>query len=265
MRRELRGLRILITGASSGIGRALALQAARAGARLVLTARSAERLDELAGEIGAGGDVVVVPADVTSEADRQKILDTASRLGGLDVLLNNAGVGCSGHFADGTEAMLRQVMEVNFFAPAELMRRAVPLLTRGRQPAIVNVASMCGRRGIPAWSEYSASKFALAGLTEALRGEFARFDIDLLLIVPGLTRGELRRNLLRNDARLQIPLEKGLPAEQVAGAILRALSANTPEIWLGSDTRWILRIHKFFPHLMDYLMARRVKQLYAAG
>ena len=87
--------------------------------------------------------------------------------------------------------MLRQVMEVNFFAPAELIRLAIPVLEQGRQPAIVNVASMCGRRAMPAWTEYSASKFALCGLTEALRGEMARFDIDVLLIVPGLTRSDL--------------------------------------------------------------------------
>ena len=109
---------------------------------------------------------------MTSDADRRRLLDAAvERFGGLDVLINNAGVASFGHFADCTEAILRQVMEVNFFAPAELIRLAIPILTRGRQPAIVNVASMCGRRGMPAWSEYSASKFALCGLTEALRGE----------------------------------------------------------------------------------------------
>ena len=110
------------------------------------------------------------------------------RLGGLDVLINNAGVASFGHFAECTEVILRQVMEVNFFAPAELIRLAVPVLTRGRQPAVVNVASMCGRRGIPAWAEYSASKFALCGLSEALRAELVRFDVDVLLVLPGVTR-----------------------------------------------------------------------------
>src|SRR5919199_78814 len=92
----------------------------------------------------------------------------------------------------------------SFFPPAELPRLAVPALTRGRQPAVVNVASMCGRRGMPAWSEYSASKFALCGLTEALRGELARFDIDVLLVLPGLTRSNLGANLLRRCGRYPI-------------------------------------------------------------
>src|SRR5207247_2500746 len=105
---------------------------------------------------------------------------------------------------------MRQVMEVNFFAPAELIRLAIPHLQQGSQPAIVNIASMCGRRGVPAWPEYSASKFALCGLTEALRGEFARFDIDVLLVLPGLTNTDLSAHLLRNTGRMEIQYDKGM-------------------------------------------------------
>src|SRR5262249_54287450 len=201
MGRDLKGRRVLITGASSGIGKCLAEQAALAGARVALAARSADRLGEVAGRLTAqGADVLAFPADVTSEVERRRLLDAVvERFDGLDVLMNNAGVGSWGHFADGSEAILRQVMEVNFFAPAELIRLAVPVLTRGRQPAVVNVASMCGRRGMPAWSEYSASKFALVGLTEALRAELARFDVDVLLVLPGLTRSDLSRHLLRSE------------------------------------------------------------------
>src|SRR5262245_4131272 len=111
MVRELRGRRVLITGASSGIGRALAEQAAQAGARVVLAARSADKLEELAGRINeAGGVALAVPTDLTVEAERQRLLEaTADRLGGLDVLINNAGIGAWGHFATSSEAVLRQV------------------------------------------------------------------------------------------------------------------------------------------------------------
>jgi short-subunit dehydrogenase len=264
MKRDLRGRRLLITGASGGIGRCLAEQAAAAGARLVLAARSAEPLRELAINLGAGGaDVLAVPADVTSDADRKRLLAAAvERFGGLDVLVNNAGVASFAHFSDSTEEVLRQVMEVNFFAAAELIRLAIPVLVQGRQPAVVNVASMCGRRGMPAWPEYSASKHALCGLTEALRGELARFDIDVLLIVPGLTRSDLDKHLLRKTGRAKIGFDRGMAPEEVARGILRAVYYNRTETVLGWDARWMLRVQRFFPRLVDRLLARKVRQLY---
>jgi short-subunit dehydrogenase len=267
MKRDLRGRRILITGASSGIGRELARLAAREGARLLIAARSEPPLHELAAELNAaGGEVVALGADVTSDADRRHLLQAAqNHFDGLDALVNNAGVGSWGHFADSTEEVLRQVMEVNFFAPAELMRLAVPVLMRGREPAIVNVASMCGRRAMPAWPEYSASKYALCGLTEALRGEFARFDIDVLLVVPGLTNSDLGRHLLRRTGRASITFEEGMPPQDVAAAILRTLTHNRTEVVVGRDARWVLRVNRFFPRLVDALLARKVRQLYREG
>jgi short-subunit dehydrogenase len=266
MWRDLRETRILLTGASSGIGRCVAEQAAREGAKLALVARSADKLQELAGTLSArGAEVLIVPGDVTSETDRRRVLSAVvERFGGLDVLINNAGVGSWGHFAECSEEILRQVMEVNFFAPAELIRLAIPALRQGRQPAIVNIASMCGRRGIPAWSEYSASKFALCGLTEALRGEMVRFAIDILLVVPGLTRSGLGQHLLRNTGRYPIDFNKGMPPEKVAAGILRALKKNRTETVLGWDARWILRVNRFLPRLVDALVARRVRRLYAS-
>jgi short-subunit dehydrogenase len=265
MHRELRGMRILITGASSGIGRCLAEQAATGGAHVVLAARSAEKLHELADDLtGRGARVFAAPADITSQADREHLLEVAAlHLGGLDVLVNNAGVASFGHFATASEETLRQIMEVNFFAPAELMRQAAPILMNGRQPAIVNVASMCGRRGLPAFTEYSASKFALCGLSEALRGEFARFGIDVLLVLPGVTQSDLPRHLLRNEARMKIDFSKGMPPEKVAAGILHALQRNRSETVLGRDARWLLRVNRFFPRFVDRLTARKVRRLYA--
>src|SRR6266498_5904785 len=130
MTRDLRGKRIGLTGASSGIGWALAQNLAKQGARLVLAARSQDKLEELARSLP--GESLVVPTDVTRDDDRQRLLDRAvERFGGLDVLINNAGVCSWAHFADSTEEVLRTIMEVNFFGPADLTRRAVPILTQG--------------------------------------------------------------------------------------------------------------------------------------
>lgn len=263
MRRQLQGRRILLTGASSGIGRCLAEQLGDAGARLVLVARSEEKLRALASSLSQRGvEALPIPADVTRDADRRRVLAEVER-GGLDVLINNAGVASWAHFADSNEDILRQVMEVNFFAPAELIRLAIPVLVRGQQPAVVNVASMCGRRGMPAWSEYSASKYALCGLTESLRGELARFDIDVLLIIPGLTSSGFANHFLLSQGRAPIDFDKGMPPEKVAAAIVRALVKNKTETVVGSDARWLLLFNKFFPRLTDWLIGRKVTKLYA--
>jgi short-subunit dehydrogenase len=256
--------RILVTGASTGIGRSLAEQAAVRGARVAVAARSADKLEELAATLRAkGADAFVVPADVTSEEHRSRLLSgVVERFGGLDVLVNNAGVSSFGHFADSSEELLRRIMEVNFFAPAELTRLAIPILARGNQPAVVNISSMCGRRGMPAWSEYSASKFALCGLTEALRGELVRFGIDALLIVPGLTQSDLWQNLLRNDGKMKIPVEEGMSSDEAAAGILRALVKNRAETVLGREAKRVLLAHRLFPKLVDRLIIRRVRQLY---
>ena len=112
-------------------------------------------------------------------------------------------------------------MEVNFFAAAELIRLAIPHLTKGEKPAIVNVGSICSRRGIPSFPEHSASKFALCGLTEALRGEMVRFGIDVLLVLPGPTRTDPSRHLLRQAGRMNMTFNQMMPPEEAAAEIVR--------------------------------------------
>lgn len=265
MKRDLRGLRALITGASSGIGRCLAEEAAQAGMRLALTARSTDKLADLEKSLSAtGADVFTISADVTSLADRSRLIDSVSeRYGCLDVLINNAGIGAQGFFAESNEEVARQIMEVNFFAPAELMRLAVPVLTEGRTPAIVNVTSMTGRRAMAMWSEYSASKYALYGLSEALRGEMVRFGIDVLTILPGLTKTSLDSHLLRQHPGMAINFKKGMDPRTVATAILSALRKNRTETVVGFEARWILRVNKFFPRFVDRVIGRFVRKNYA--
>ncbi len=263
MTRDLNGRRMVITGASSGIGKALVQQLAPLGAKLVLAARSEDKLKAVADSLPRPENVLVVPTDITREADRENLLQKAvEHLGGLDVLINNAGIASWAHFADSTEEILRQIMEVNFFAPAELIRKAIPILVNGTEPAVVNVSSMCGRRAMPAWSEYSASKYALCGLTEALRGELARFDIDILLIIPGLTSSEFSQHFLRSEGKAQIEYDKGMAPEYVAARIVKSLQGNKTETWIGRDTQWMLRVNRWFPRLVDYLLARKVRKLY---
>ena len=264
MRRELTGKRAILTGASGGIGRATADALVKAGVRVALTSRNADALNQLADSLRkAGGEAIAVPTDITKPEERQRLVDTTvEKFGGLDLLVNNAGVGSWGHFATSTPEIMRQVMEVNFFGPVELTRLAMPHLTKGNQPALVNVTSMCGRKGMPAWPEYSASKFALVGMAEAWRGEFVRFGVDTITIVPGLTDSGYEKNLLRADGKADIKFEEGMRPEEVAAGIVDAIRKNRREVVLGREARRLLRFNRFFPRLTNWLIARKVKKLY---
>jgi short-subunit dehydrogenase len=268
MRRDLSGRVVLVTGASRGIGRRVAERLARLGARLVLTARSADDLCKLAGDLRAiGAEVETVPADLTSAADRGSLVAAAvGRFGGLDGLVNCAGVCSFGEFATSTEEIIRRVMEVNFFAQVEMIRVAFPYLLKsaeesrgGWRPAVVNVASICGRWGIPSLPEHCASKHAFVGLTEALRGEFARFDIDVLLVLPGLVRSDdLNRHLLRNEGKIYLDFQGAQPPDEVADDVVRSLVRNRAEAtsgWVSWGVWWCRRL---CPRGVRFFMTRKV-------
>jgi short-subunit dehydrogenase len=258
------GSRILITGASQGIGRALAELAVGQGAWVLAAARSRDLLQDLAAKIPPRGGVLeIVEADITSAADRGRLVEAAQeRFGGLDVLINNAGIGATGHFAEGDPNHLRAIMEVNFFGLAELTRACIPLLREGRHPAIVNISSIAGKRGIPARSEYSASKFAVQGLSDALRAELAKDGIDVIVVCPGLTQTNFSRNMLVQRARLKMDHLRGMTAEAVAAATLRALERGKKEIVLTAQGRLVVFLSRFFPRLTDRIAARRVRALF---
>lgn len=265
MRRQLAGKRIVITGASSGIGRALALAAGQRGMRVVAAARSVHELDTVVREIeAAGGQAVAVRADVTNPDDRAAIFQsTQEHFGGMDILVNNAGIAAHGHFVDLDPVVLRQIMEVNFFALAENCRLAIPLLAEGEQPLIVNISSMAGRRGVPAWTEYCASKFAVCGFSEALRAELARFEVDLMLVVPGLTASGFGKHLLARKGRLPTAFDKGLPPEIVAHSILRGMERNLYELRVERDARLLLFVNWLAPWYVNWRMKKVVEKLYA--
>jgi short-subunit dehydrogenase len=263
-RRSIAGLRILITGASQGIGKALAELAAQRGAQVLAAARSDELLAELAERVRSrGGIIETVHADVTSAEDRLRMVETARRhFRGLDVLINNAGIGATGHFAEAGPERLRAIMEVNFFGLTETTRVCLPLLRNGNLPAIVNISSIAGKRGIPARSEYSASKFAVQGFTEALRAELAKDGIDVLVVNPGLTQTNFSQNMLEQKARLPMDHLRGMTPEAVAAATLRALERGSNEISLSWPGKLLVFLSRFFPGAVDRIAARKVRAVW---
>src|SRR5262249_40942643 len=150
-------------------------------------------------------------------------------LGGLDVLVNNAGVGAIGPFAEASEDRLRRIFEVNFFGCAELTRLAIPHLRSGRNPTIVNISSILGLRAIPNMAEYCASKFALQGWSEALRAELALHGIHVLVVCPGTIETEFHAHLLeaRPTRRWR---SRGMTADRCAAIVVAAMRARRNEI-----------------------------------
>jgi short-subunit dehydrogenase len=259
-RREIRGSRAIVTGASSGIGREIARELTRQGAQVVLVARREDRLRQLAEAIKAsGGDAQIVVGDMIEPATRQEAIRSAqTNYGGLDILVNNAGVGAMGLFADADPARVRRIMEVNFFALVEMTRLALPLLKQGICPMIVNISSILGHRGVPYNSEYSASKFAVQGFSEALRAELAREGIDVLIVSPGTTKTEFFDSVVEKTGEPAWPAHRPIAPEDVARQTVRAIRAGRHEIIpyrLGKFLCWLNRLS---PRLMDSIMARYV-------
>ncbi|HKA07138.1 MAG TPA: SDR family oxidoreductase [Gemmataceae bacterium] len=264
-RRELAGMRVLVTGASQGIGRAIALIAAKRGMKVLASARNQELLEELAAEArNAGHSLEVVKADVATAEGRDAMVRAAKeKFGGLDVLVNNAGIGATGHFADSSPEVLRSIMETNFFGTVETTRAFLPHLREGNTPAVVNVSSILGRRAIPGRSLYSASKFAIEGWTQAIRAEFARFDIDVITINPGLTQTNFSQNMLEKKAKQSLDHMRGMTPEEVAEATLDALAAGKKTVSLTFQGKALLFAARFLPGLVDRIAKKRVRKIFA--
>jgi short-subunit dehydrogenase len=248
----------LVTGASGGIGRAIAIELAGQGSRVVLVARREEQLKQVAAEIAAaGGQAECVVGDVTDPAVRRAALErTQERFGGLDILVNNAGIGAYGRFDEADPSRLRRLFEVNFFAAAELIREALPLLKQGNRPIVVNVGSILGHFATPRTSEYCATKFALRGFTDSLRAEFSKLGIDVLLVSPGTTETEFSEHVVERTSGTLWPEQRGVSADAVARATVRAIRRGREEIIPNPLGRLICGLNRLFPGLVRRILAR---------
>ena len=227
----LTGKTALVTGASSGIGRSTALALAAAGAQVTLVARRASRLDDLAAQIKAdGGQALARAADVTDEDDAtQAVEDAVGHFGGLDILVNAAGMTQTGKVENGDLADWRYVMELNFWASFYTSRAAIPALKAGGGGDIVNISSTAGRRAVGAtFGPYAASKFALTAFNESLRAEVTLAGIRVSIIEPGATATEIHEHIkdekVREFTRNHVEKDGAMRPEDVAAAIVFTVS-----------------------------------------
>jgi NAD(P)-dependent dehydrogenase (short-subunit alcohol dehydrogenase family) len=254
-----RGKTWFITGASSGFGRAFATYALSRGDNVVATARSLSRLEALGAQ--APDRVLALALDVDRSGDARRAIDAAvARFGRIDVLVNNAGYGIVGALEETSEQELRAVMETNFFGAVAVTRAALPILRAQRAGAIVNISSMGGQMSAPGFGAYSASKFALEGLSEALTQELAPFGVKVLIVEPGAFRTDFAGPALRHMPIIEPYREivgpirafaTGMDATQegdpakAAAAVDAALNAKeTPlRLQLGGDSVAGVRAH----------------------
>ncbi len=259
-KRSLNNMRVVATGASSGIGYALVSRLLLSGANVLATARREERLEQLAKENeGAPGTLSILPGDLTSANHRAAIAAWClEHWGAIDTLINNAGAGAIGPFADASSDRLRQVMEIDFFAPAELTRSCLPLLLGGNRPAILNIGSVLGHRAVPLKSEYCAAKFAMRGWSEAIRVELKRAGIDVLMVSPSTTRTEFFDSLLDTRTDSRGPSIGCMEPDTVARLAIASLVRSKRERILSLGGKLLVWSGRWFPSLTDAILTRSI-------
>jgi len=261
----------LITGASSGIGRALAIEAVSRGFAVGLMARSADGLQETAractdilGDANTDNMVLTSIGDVSIEADCKRFVDESLALWGkIDVLVNNAGISMRGIFEDTELSVLQRLMDTNFWGTVYCTKYAFPALLRSKG-SVVGISSIAGFKGLPARTGYSASKFAMQGFLESLRCENLETGLHVLIACPGYTESNIRKTALDASGSQQneSPLKESklMSAEAVAEATWNAIEKRRTYLILTLQGKMAVWINKWFPKLADRLTYNVIKK-----
>ena len=250
---------VIITGASSGIGKACAEKFAQEGANLVLAARSADKLSEVAENIARYGvQVLPVVTDVTREEDCKNLVEKALiKFGKIDVLVNNAGISMRASFSDLDISVLKKVMDVNFWGTVYCTRYAIASLLENKG-SLVGVSSIAGYKGLPGRTGYSSSKFAMHGFFEALRIENIKKGLHVLIACPGFTASNIRNTALAADGSSQGDTprdeQKMMQPEEVAMHIVSAVKYKKDRLTLTFTGKLTVLLNKFFPKWVDKLV-----------
>jgi short-subunit dehydrogenase len=250
---------VVITGASSGIGEALAKAYAKPEYAMVLGARSLDKLQELSKKLeGNAGGVVCVQTDVSKEEDCKALIDAAvTNYGQIDILINNAGISMRAIFEETEVSVLKSLMDVNFWGTVYCTKFALPYLLKSKG-SVAGVSSIAGYKGLPGRTGYSSSKFAMHGFLETIRVENLKKGLHVLIACPGFTASNIRNTALAKDGSQQgeSPRDeaKMMTAEEVADHIQKAIKKRTRTLVLTGQGKLTVILNKFFPKLVDKLV-----------
>jgi len=252
MERSLKGKVAVVTGASSGIGEATVLELAARGASVVAAARSVDKLEDLARRAASYG-VLVAEADVADRESVEAMVElTVEKLGRVDVLVNNAGLGLSGRVSELRPEDLRYIFEVNTIGPLNCVQAALPRMGRGDR--IINVSSVVGKRAIPKVGGYCSTKFALNALSDSLRVEIAERGVSVTSVYPGTTRTSFRDNSRRTKDEKRGWRPKGVTPERVAQKIADAAEKGPRDVYVTPSDRLFVAGVTLFPGLTDRVL-----------
>jgi len=248
----------IVTGASSGIGLATAIELAGLGYSLLLAARRIDRLEELAQRCRQMGvQAWSHPTDVRIPEQVEAMVRTAfDRFGRIDVMVNNAGVGLLARVDQTTDRQMREIFDVNFFGVFNGCRAVAPIMKRQRSGHIFNVSSVAGKRGTPFHGAYCATKFAMVGLDDSLRVELAPWGIRVTTVCPVLTQTEFFDNSEQSThTKMSFRrFKKFMPPQAVARSIVLSIGKNRPQIVLSAGGKFLSLISALSPRLTDLLM-----------
>lgn len=256
---------VLITGGSSGIGKACALAFGQKGSAVVITGRNQERLDKAETELKSKNvQVLALKADVVSETDNQMVVEkTIEAFGRLDVLINNAGISMRSLFSEVKMDVFRKLMDVNFFGAASITQCALPYIIESKG-SIVAMSSIAGKKGLPLRTGYTASKFALEGFMEALRLEMRQHKVHVLVACPSFTESNIRNTALSasGETIAESPFNESelMSADEVAGEIYKATVAKKRDLVLTTLGRLVVAFNKFVPKYVDYRVHKQIAQ-----